>query len=287
MPDPIEEQEDETDPSALGLSEEQTSQLANGAAKAAPAGQGGQNGGVLQVKHGDFKRIKDEQRAKGRREAIDELDAKARAVGFESHDDALKALAALKKPAPPVVTTPIQGAHMPPKTSKNDPAADKARADAIRAQEDRVAERKKWRQENRKNRELEAALQAKDAEMALREECYRAGVKDVDYMIRLLTRELQDKSQEEIAAYDRTKFYEAQKKERPYLFGEVVVAATTGTGGETKQGDQVQTGQGAPATPAPGAAAVGESEKKKFDAKTAKPEEVQQRLRELGLNPHL
>lgn len=286
MPDPIEEQE-ETDPGVIVVTEDQTGQPTNGAAKAAPAGpQGGQNGGVLQVKHGDFKRIKEEQRARGRREAVDELDAKARAVGFESHDDALKALAALKKPAPPVVTAPPQGAHMP-KPSKNDPDADKLRMDNMRKEEERAAERKRWRQENRKNRELEMALQAKDAEMALREECYRAGVKDVDYMIRLLTRELQDKSQEEIAAYDRTKFYEAQKKERPYLFGEVVVAATTGTGGETKQGDQTQTGQGAPATPAPGAAAVGEAEKKKFDAKTAKPEEVQARLRELGLNPHL
>ena len=291
MPDPN-EQDDETDPSALGLPEDPTNQPTNGAAGAAPAGpQGGQPGGVQQIKHSDFKRIKDEQRARGRREALEDLDAQARAAGFESHADALKALAGLKKkPSQPAATTQIQGAPtMPPKpTQKNNTQdADKLRADKLRADEDRAAERKRWKMENRRNRELQAQLQAKDAEIELREECYRAGVKDVDYVIRLLTRELAGKSQEEINAYDRKAFYEKTRREQPYLFGETVVAATTGTGGEqTKTGDQAQA-NGAPVTPAPGASAVDAAQNKKFDARTAKPEEVQARLRALGLNPHL
>lgn len=177
---------------------------------------------------------------------------------------------------------------MSTKTKMNDPKdADRARVEQIRTEEDRKTMRKQWRSENRRRRELEAELSAKDAEIGLREECYRAGVKDVDYVIRLLTRELQGKTQEEITAYDRSKFYEATRKDKPYLFGETVVAATTGTGGEVKAEGQGGSPANAPASPAPGAVAAKAADEKKFDARTAKPEEVQQRLRELGLNPHL
>lgn len=244
--------------------------------------------GTQQVRHSDWKRVKDEQRARGRREAIDELDAKARAAGFNSHDDALAALAAInRRPVQQQTISQPQGAPtMPPKQkTQQTQDADRLRAENLRAQEDKAAERKKWRLENRRNRELQEQLKQKDAEIELREECYRAGVKDVDYVIRLLARELKGKTPEEINVYDRKAFYDRTRKDMPYLYGETVVAATTGTGGEpVKIGDQAT---GAPATPAPGAGAVGEAQRKKFDARTAKPEEVQARLRELGLNPHL
>lgn len=292
MPDPNEQDDDPIDNDGVTPAGT-TAQPTNDAAKAASAEPpGGQEQGVQQVKHSDFKRIKDEQRAKGRREAIDELDAKARAAGFESHDDALKALAALKKPAAPqppaVVQKPAQGA--PTMSNRNAPKnddADRLRAAEMKAREESAAERKRWRQENRQRRELEAQLQAKDAEIALREECYRAGVKDVDYVIRLLTRELQGKTQEEIAAFDRAKFYGDTRKEKPYLFGETVVAATTGTGGEAAKGDQAAGAAGSPAAPGPGANAVDAADKQQFDARTSKPEAVAARLRQLGLNPHL
>lgn len=293
MPDPNEQDDDPIDNDGAAPAGT-TAQPTNDAAKAASAEPtGGQEQGVQQVKHSDFKRIKEEQRAKGRREAIDELDAKARAAGFESHEDALKALAALnKKPAAPqppaVVQKPAQGAPtMSNRTAPKNEDADRLRAESLRAKEESAAERKRWRQENRQRRDLEAQLQAKDAEITLREECYRAGVKDVDYVIRLLARELQGKTQEEIAAFDRSKFYDSTRKDKPYLFGETVVAATTGTGGEAAKGDQAAGAAGSQAAPGPGANAVDSAEKNKFDARTAKPEAVAARLRELGLNPHL
>lgn len=296
MPDPADPDDDDPNGNDGLTPPGQTAQPTNGAPSGAPAAPaGGQGEGVQQVKHSDFKRIKQEQRDRGRREAIDELDSKARAQGFESHDDALKYLAALKK-TPPVqqpakTLTPPKGAPtMPTKPAPKNQDEDRLRAESLRASDDKTKMRKQWRQENRKRRELEAALQAKDAEIGLREECYRAGVKDVDYVIRLLTRELQGKTQEEIAAYDRNKFYEATRKDKPYLFGEAVVAATTGTGGEVKTeagGGSSTTANGAPAAPAPGATAIVDANAKKFDARTAKPDEVQARLRELGLNPHL
>ncbi len=295
MPDPNED--DDPTGTVVVAPEGTITQQSNGAAQAASAGAqgGGQGeGGYTQVKHSDFKRIKEEQREKGRQLAIADLDSKARAAGFESHDDALKALAALKQK--PTVQQPVnrpnqsQGAHaMPTKPSKNEDV-DQLRAEKIRAEDDRKTQRKQWRQANRQRQELEQQLAAKDAEMGLREECYRAGVKDVDYVIRLLTRELTGKTAEEINTFDRTKFYEATRKDKPYLFGETVVAATTGTGGEAAKKDGpsgVTAAAGASGGPSPGAGAVQAADEKKFDARKATPQEVSDRLRTLGLNPHL
>lgn len=248
--------------------------------------------GVQQVRHSDFKRIKEESRARGRREALDELDITARAAGFTSHEDALRALAELKKspPAQPAAATPRpkEPPTMPnPKTpapaaKPNDEAA--LRKEAMRAQDDKLKMRKQWRVEERRRRDLQAALDAKDAEMGLREELYRAGVKDVDYTLRLLTRQLEGKTQEEIAKFDRNAFYTTLRTDKPYLFGETVAPANTGTDASAKTPG---TPGAPPPTPAPGSVTATEADKTKFDARTAKPEEVQARLRSLGLNPHL
>jgi len=289
-PDPTEEiDESKISTAGTGPAATTTQQPTNGAAQAAPAEpKGGQEEGVQQVRHSDFKRIKEEAKEKGRQQAISDLDARARAAGFADHDDALKALAALKKPQTPITQTPPppQGTTtMPIKpATKNDAAskeAERLRQEQARANDERSKMRKQWRSENRKNRDLQAKLDAKDAEMALRDECYGAGIKDVDYSIRLLTRVLEGKSEQEIAAFDRKAFYDGLKKDKPYLFGETVAPATTGTNGAVKPGGtQV-------VAPTPGETQVIDAATRQFDARTAKPEDVQKRLRELGLNPHL
>lgn len=179
----------------------------------------------------------------------------------------------------------------PKKTEVQTKSRDQILAEA-KSDEDRRTLRKRWRQEEKQRRDLEAQLDAKDAEMALREECWKAGIKDVDYAIRLLTRELEGLSEEEIGAFDRTKFYDGLKQSKPYLFGEVVAPATTGTDGsaqkkdETKGADAGAAGA-APNPPAPGSEAAKAAADQQFDARKAKPEEIQSRLRALGLNPHL
>lgn len=240
---------------------------------------------VQQVKHSDFKRIKEEARAKGRQQAISELDQAAQAVGFASHADALKALAELKKSPTPPPAKPApqpegtQTMSIKPKTDMTTKAADQQRVQALKDADERSAMRKQWRQEERRRRELQAQLDAKEAEMSLREELYRAGVTDVDYALRLLTRQLEGKSEEEIGAFDRSAFYTGLRKEKPYLFGETVAPATTGTNGVKADGSN-------PAAPAPGGAAVEQAKSDQFNARTAKPQEITDRLRALGLNPH-
>lgn len=245
---------------------------------------GSQEEKVTQVKHSDFKRIKDEARAKGRQQALLELDQAAQAAGFTSHVDALKALAELKKsPVPkPIVTPSPQPQGTPtmsikPKTP--DPRAAEAAAATAAEQKLGLEARKQWRASERRRRELQEQLDAKEAEMALREEIYRAGVHDVDYALRLLTRQLEGKSAEEIGAFDRSAFYTGLRKEKPYLFGETVAPATTGTNGVKPDGSN-------PVVPAPGGAAVEQAQQSQFNARTAKPQEISDRLRALGLNPH-
>lgn len=295
------EEDDEDDPQVtVGSNPQgQPAQPTNGQpTAAAPAGApGGQQEGVHQVKDSEFKQIKEKAKARGRQQALEELDAKARAAGFESHEDALKALATLKKgsaaPAPaPTVATPANPRGAPTMSDaakkKSEKAAaqeaERVRAEQTRAIEDRAKMRQQWRKEERARRELQAKLDAKSAEMDLRDECYQHGVKDVDYTIRLLTRALEGKTQEEIAKFDRKAFYEGLKKDKPYLFGETVTPATTGTNGGAAPAAQ---NTGAPPPPAAGDPAAAAANANKFDARKAKPEEVQARLRQLGLDPHL
>lgn len=262
-------------------------QPTNGAVNAAPAEPtGDQEEKVQQVKHSDFKRIKEEARAKGRREAAGELDDAVKAAGFSSLAEALKEIgkirstmsATVKEPTPkPVETSQPKDPPMPKPQSKNED--DKARLETMKLQEERAKMRKQWRLEERRRRELQSQLDAKEAEMGLREELYRAGVTDVDYALRLLTRQLEGKSEQEMAAFKRTEFYDGLKKDKPYLFGEKVVPATTGTNGAKADGEK-------PQPPAPGGVAVDEAQKTQFDARTAKPQDIQKRLRELNLNPH-
>jgi hypothetical protein len=250
----------------------------------APVGEEPSNGDgkVLQVKHSDFKRIKEEARERGRREATAELESLALVAGYDSLEEFVKAQK--KPPAPQAPVQSIQPVEVPAMPKKPDPKPaakpTAAASENARLADERTKMRKQWRREEKLRRDVQRQLDAKEAEMALREEMYRLGVTDVDYGLRLLTRELAGKSEEEIAAFDRTKFFEGVRKERPYLFGERVQPATTGTNGAKPDGSD-------PKVPPAGAPAVEAAKTNQFDARTAKPEDVQARLKSLGLNPHM
>jgi hypothetical protein len=241
-----------------------------------------EDGKVLQVKHSDFSRIKAEAKAKGRRETIDEYEALAKKAGFSSLEEFFQQQKKIAEPPPAAPVPPKEITAMPTKPTETSVKPEKGAQEAARLSDERTKMRKQWRKEERARRELQRQLDAKEAEMGLREEMYQFGVTDVDYGLRLLTRELAGKSEEEIGAFDRKAFFETVRKERPYLFGERVTQATTGTTGATQQGGTVQ-----PATPKPGEPAVEKAAEQQFDARKATPQQVQDRLKALGLNPHM
>lgn len=168
-----------------------------------------------------------------------------------------------------------------PKQETKTPDKTKAAVESTRVAEERVKMRKQWKREERQRRELQRQLDAKEAEMQLHHEMFGFGIKDVDYAHRLLVRELAGKSEEEIAAFNRTAFYEGLRKDKPYLFGEVTAPATTGTTDAAKANGQV------PTPPPAGQPTTQAAQQQQFDARTATPAQVQERLKSLGLNPYM
>lgn len=242
---------------------------------------------MLQVQHSDFAKIKEEAKEKGRRQALAELDAMAADLGYASLADALKRIGEIDKklaapldpkPQPvPQETTMPKPTATPAKT--NDPrATDKAARESARLAAERDQIRKDYKASKRKERELQRRLDASEAQRDLMVDMTKRGVTDLDYMMRLATRELAGKSEEEMAKFDWDGFYERHRKERPFLFGEKVIPATTGTNGTKPDGSQ-------PAAPSAAKPIVDAAQGAQFDAKTATKEAFNERLRALGLNP--
>lgn len=208
-----------------------------------------QQGKVTSLPHSALARIRDEERAKGRDEA---MMAFAKKAGFESVDEFAQAMAALKTqpvatpPAPaaqPVAEQPQGDLTQEELLSQKNARREQARYDRqlgnLQRERDTLAQ--KNAQLSTERRTLQEALDAKDAEMALREAAVSVGVKDVDYALRLLTRELEGKSEAEMSLFDERAYFTSLRQAKPYLFGEVVQPATTGTGGSAAPGTKPAT----------------------------------------------
>jgi hypothetical protein len=252
-------------------------------AKAEASQQGNDSTNVMLPQHA-FKRIKEEARTKGKAEALKELASQA---GFATVEEFTMALANLKNKPTRTEERPKGGSNGKPANGKsngksNGNAPVNTRPD--KRQFDRLArEREKWEQERQqlsrqakreadKRKELQQAIDAKDAEMALREAAVMAGVKDIDYAVRLLTRNLEGKSEEELAKFNEVEFFNGLKAEKPYLFGESVKPATTGTGPSGTQ------------SPKPGKVEQVQAQGGQNDARKMSKEEFSKHLEARGLN---
>ena len=192
-------------------------------------------------------RIRQEERERGKQQAMDEY---AKSQGFSTSAEMTAFVAEQKsaKAAPaktnghtrPDVngkdtqrkTTNGNGAHMngSGKTNGSSKSPDKTEKYRARWEQEKLELRKTVRREMTKSKTLQHQLDAKEAEMHLREAAAMEGIQDVDYAIRLVTRDLEGRSDEEISAFDERKFFAQLRKDKPYLAGEVVRPATTGTG---------------------------------------------------------
>lgn len=215
-----------------------------------------------------FAKLKEEQRQRGKREAMSELEAKFKAAGFGSLDDALAALADTRKaPAAPAKAAPQKQQAETPQYERG---GDDRQITRIQKERERLA--KMHAQEQARARKLQRQLEAKEAEMALREAAVSHGVKDVDYALRLLQRELDGKTEAELAGFDESAFFgQKLRTSHPYLFGELVVPATTGTGRAT------------PAAPAPSTVQAATGTAGQFNAQKATAADFRKELMRRGL----
>jgi hypothetical protein len=115
-----------------------------------------------------------------------------------------------------------------------------------------------------------------EAEMIVRETAARKGIKDVDYALRLVTRELAGKTDEDVAKFDEAKFFDGLRETHPYLFGETTKPVTTGNGAGA-----------APPTPTPGAAQQSAAQGSQADARKMDQKQYQDHLRARGLSINL
>lgn len=251
-----------------------------------------QDGEVFRLRSQDFRKIKDKARDKGKREALAEIAGKFQAAGFADLDEAAKLLARLKNSQTPPTERRTQPTMPETKTAKpsqkNQPSKNGQPKRTLSREERQLANERnkfveekekltrKWRQEERRRRDLQRQLDAKEAEMQLREVAIQTGVKDVDYAIRLLTRELKGKKEEELAAFDEAAFFKGLRNDRPYLFGEYQAPATTGNAAEEP-----------PPQPEAGDVTTAAAGDGQFDARSASREDYEKRLRQLGLNSHI
>jgi hypothetical protein len=251
------------------------------AAPVAPQAPAQPNSKVISVPTHAMARIKQEEFDKGKEEALASF---AKTSGFESPQAMAEFLQGLRaqKTTPPVAAQPkVEPKPVVEEEAPLDPAALRAekREAAVYArnlekamnERNRYAqEAQKWKQEATQRQE---ALDMKEAEMSLRETAMTCGAKDVDYCLRLLSRELEKMEPDAIAQFDERQFFSSLRQERPYLFGETVQPATTGNANAA-----------APGSPKPAAAAAAATAATKKNARDMTPQEYKAHLARMGLN---
>lgn len=253
-----------------------------------------QDGSIQVLSTAAYKRMKEQAMQRGRKESENAFNEKLRSLGYSSFDELVNALNSGPKGSSSreenldeddfVEEQPKQTARPQPQQNRevqkmangkqqqqqSTSAADREKQ-ILRQQAER--HRQRMIEEARRRRELERSLEAKEAEMAIRETAMHAGVRDIDYAVNLLARNLESKSEEELAAFDEKQFFSGLRNTHPYLFGEVSRPATTGPGVGVQ-----------PAPMKPGTVAQATAQNSQVDARKMNQSEFQDYLRSKGLS---
>lgn len=226
-----------------------------------------------------FAKLKAEAAEKGKKAALSEVEQKAKAFGFDSVDAMFRALETSRSGASHEVaeTRPAQKqAQAPQQAKQGGTSKDAVAAEALRIAKELERARKESEKASREARRYRQQLEEYQAEAEMKEVLLRAGVREeVDYALALMRKDIQAKleTDPDLASYSTEEFLKALRNNKPFLFGESRIAATTGTGGE---GPQAR-----PAAPGQAAASIAQSEQ--FDARKASPEQIKARLAQLGV----
>lgn len=231
-----------------------------------------------------MKKIRDEEFSRGRSAAFEEL---AKSAGFESPTDLASALAKLKNPPVAAASTAAPTpAAVPAGGEAEDPEQDLARAKDAKREAGRyqrqleklVGERDKYAYQVAEwQKRAKAAQDETDgvrAEMHLRTLAAGVGVQEIDYALQLFSREVERLTPEQAQTFDERAFFEGLRKSKPYLFGETVQPATTGTGVG-----------GAPTPPRPNQVAAANGANGRVDVRKMNPQQLAVELAKRGINP--
>lgn len=168
--------------------------------------------------------IRREERAKGKRSTLAELDAKAQDKGYDSWADLLARAPDPRRPQP----------------AGSGP--DKRELGRLRRDNADLVEKQRLHNQEvaKKDRQIAALkqqLKDQEARYSLRDHAREAGVVDADYAVELFSRRLKALPEAEQSAFDPKKFFaETLREEKPVLYKEVKVPASTAP--DAKDGEQ-------------------------------------------------
>lgn len=247
---------------------------------AAPMGVSEQStqGKTISLPTSAFAKLKAEAAEKGKKAALTEMQAKAKAFGFDSVDAMFEALQTARGSASVETQQETRAAPKaaPAQLPKQSGSKDTVAAEALRIAKEMERARKEAEKASREARRYRQELEEYQAQAEMKEVLLRAGVRDeVDYALTLMRKDIQTKleTDPELASYSTDEFLKVLRQTKPFLFGESRLPATTGTGGE---GPQAR-----PAAPGQAAATIAQSEQ--FDARKATSEQIKARLAQLGV----
>jgi hypothetical protein len=236
-----------------------------------------QQGKTISLPTSAFAKLKADAAEKGKKAALTEMQAKAKAFGFDSVDAMFEALQTARTSTN--VETQPETRAAPKATQAQKPAqaaGSSVSAEALRIAKEMERARKEAEKASREARRYRQELEEFQATAEMKEVLLRAGVReDVDYALDLMRRDINAKLQTdpELASYSTDEFLKSLRTNKPFLFGEARVAATTGTGGEGVQSRPL----------APGQAAATTAQAEQFDARKASAEQIKARLAQLGV----
>ena len=181
-------------------------------------------------------RIRKEEREKGKRLTLKELDAKAKAKGFASWEVLLEKAEATRADADDedddAPSTPAPRQATPTRNVDRRELA-KIRRENEQLLEERRKQNNKLAQSEKRIRELERETRSIETRFTLAAEARSAGVTDPDYAVELFQRAVKTKGPDELKDFTAAKFFGDLKKSRPHLFAPVEVPADTSHKGET------------------------------------------------------
>ena len=188
-----------------------------------------------------FKERLDKARGQGQAAFKAELDRQAVAKGFANHDALMAHVDGLMSRAPVKPAKPNgQGAPPPQGQQRQTPPPAQNHGHRAAGPDDRRVqqlEREKRASEEKATREAKARRKAErerdaiEARSNLERIAGGVGIKKLSQAILLYEEHCRGKSEDELGKMDEVKFFEGLRSTDPYLFGETVVPATTGTAG--------------------------------------------------------
>lgn len=189
------------------------------------------DGKVTMLSPSAYKRIKEQAKAKGAKDAF--LN-EAKKHGYNTIETYLAAVdAALNISKKPGAEKPTKSAVErqdpgPAPDHLNDKQAQAWNKERVKI----VGELEKTRREKahyeKKYRQERQTREKTEANMALREAAILAGCQDPGVAVYLLERDMEGKTEDDLKSFDEKKYFADLKEKKPFLFGEVTKPATTG-----------------------------------------------------------